>query len=94
MTNETEDSPVSPTRHEEDFAEVSLRPSLLQEFVGQDSIKEKLRLFIDAARRRSESLDHVLVYGPPGLGKTSLAYIIVGHAVHHRNVIEERYLSA
>ena len=44
--------PLSPTRHEEDSAEVSLRPSLLREFVGQDALKEKLRIFIDAARRR------------------------------------------
>ena len=76
MSSERDESPVSPTKHEEDLAEVTLRPSLLSEFVGQDSIKEKLRIFIDAARRRSESLDHVLVYGPPGLGKTTLAYIL------------------
>jgi Holliday junction DNA helicase RuvB len=76
MEKDQENSPLSPTRREEDLAEVNLRPSLLVEFVGQDSVKEKLRIFIDAAKRRSESLDHVLVYGPPGLGKTTLAYIL------------------
>ncbi len=56
--------------------EVSLRPQRLDEYVGQDSLKENLRIFIQAARKRNESLDHCLLYGPPGLGKTTLAYII------------------
>ncbi len=56
--------------------EVSLRPQSLDEYVGQDSLKENLRIFIQAARKRNESLDHCLLYGPPGLGKTTLAYII------------------
>ena len=56
--------------------EVSLRPQSLEEYVGQDSLKENLRIFIQAARKRNESLDHCLLYGPPGLGKTTLAYII------------------
>jgi Holliday junction DNA helicase RuvB len=76
MEQETDKSPVSPTRREEDVAEANLRPALLREFVGQDSLREKLRIFIDAAKRRNESLDHVLVYGPPGLGKTTIAYIL------------------
>jgi len=68
---------LTPTRMDEDIPlDVNLRPISLAEFVGQDPIKEKLRIFIDAARRRKESLDHVLFYGPPGLGKTTLAYII------------------
>jgi holliday junction DNA helicase RuvB len=54
----------------------SLRPPRLQEFVGQDQIKDQLGLFIEAARRRGEPLDHVLLAGPPGLGKTSLAHIV------------------
>lgn len=56
--------------------EISLRPASLDEYVGQDDLKENLRIFIKAAKGRNESLDHVLLYGPPGLGKTTLAYII------------------
>ena len=60
---------------EEDF-EKALRPKTLDEFIGQEQIKENLRVFITAAKRRGECLDHVLLSGPPGLGKTTLAYII------------------
>lgn len=56
--------------------EVSLRPRFLRDFVGQRQIKENLRVFIQAALKRGEALDHVLLYGPPGLGKTTLAHII------------------
>jgi len=56
--------------------EDSLRPATLDEFVGQDALRENLRVFIRAARERGESLDHVLFYGPPGLGKTALAHVI------------------
>ncbi len=56
--------------------EVGLRPRSLQEYVGQEKIKEKLTIYIKAAMDRGESLDHVLLYGPPGLGKTTLAHII------------------
>jgi Holliday junction DNA helicase RuvB len=54
----------------------SLRPALFEEFIGQDKIKDNLRVFVEAARGRGEALDHVLLYGPPGLGKTTLAHII------------------
>ncbi len=54
----------------------SLRPQYLQEYVGQDKIKENLKISIEAAKKRSESLDHVLLYGAPGLGKTTLAHVI------------------
>ena len=56
--------------------DVSLRPRILTEYVGQSKVKENLKVFISAARGRGESLDHVLFYGPPGLGKTTLAHII------------------
>jgi Holliday junction DNA helicase RuvB len=57
-------------------SELSLRPRRLSEFIGQDRVKESLSIFIEAARSRGEPLDHVLLYGPPGLGKTTLASII------------------
>jgi len=61
---------------QEKEAESSLRPHSLREFVGQKQLKENLQVFIEAACRRREALDHVLLYGPPGLGKTTLAHII------------------
>lgn len=67
---------VTSTLTGEDEGEVSLRPRHLDEYVGQSKAKENLSVFIEAARMRGESLDHVLLYGPPGLGKTTLAGII------------------
>ena len=61
---------------EEDMFEQNIRPESLDEYVGQTEIKENLRVFIKAAKMRNEPLDHVLLYGPPGLGKTTLAHII------------------
>ena len=66
-------APVSP--HEEAL-ERALRPKLLQEYVGQAKAREQLEIFIGAARKRGEALDHVLLFGPPGLGKTTLSHII------------------
>ncbi len=63
-------------RVEDEDNDISLRPKWLNEYIGQDKAKEKLDIFIQAARGRKESLDHVLLYGPPGLGKTTLANII------------------
>ncbi|NLK37025.1 MAG: Holliday junction branch migration DNA helicase RuvB [Epulopiscium sp.] len=63
--------------HEEDKeVEPQLRPSLLDEYIGQDAVKKNMRIFINAAKQRNETLDHVLLYGPPGLGKTTLSNII------------------
>jgi Holliday junction DNA helicase RuvB len=68
---------LTPVRTKEDIQfEDSLRPRTFDEFVGQETIKANLHIFIEAAKKRSEQLDHVLLYGPPGLGKTSLAYLI------------------
>jgi Holliday junction DNA helicase RuvB len=60
----------------EDSNEISLRPRYLSEYAGQEKAKENLRVFIEAAKKRGEPLDHVLLYGPPGLGKTTLASVI------------------
>jgi holliday junction DNA helicase RuvB len=67
---------VMPERGEEDAAETSFRPLSLDEFVGQRQLRDNLSVFIEAARGRGEPLDHVLLFGPPGLGKTTLAQII------------------
>ncbi|MEY4364495.1 MAG: hypothetical protein RLZZ24_1847 [Pseudomonadota bacterium] len=66
-------APMSPN---EEAIERALRPKLLQEYVGQAKVREQLEIFIGAARKRQEALDHVLLFGPPGLGKTTLSHII------------------
>jgi holliday junction DNA helicase RuvB len=67
---------ISSEKTEDDYLEATLRPRALDDYVGQEKAKGNLGLFIDAARGRGEALDHVLLYGPPGLGKTTLANII------------------
>ena len=67
---------VTTKKLEEDKFEATIRPDSLDEYIGQEEIKENLSVFMKAAKMRNESLDHVLLYGPPGLGKTTLAYII------------------
>jgi len=67
---------IAPEAGASDLAEASLRPQRLEEFIGQRQVRANLRVFVDAARGRGEALDHVLLHGPPGLGKTTLAQIV------------------
>src|SRR5213078_4996755 len=67
---------AKPSSPQEEQFERSLRPATLAEYVGQEKARGQLEIFIEAARRRGEALDHVLLFGPPGLGKTTLAHII------------------
>ena len=71
-----EDELLTVNKSPEDVFDKSIRPEYLSEYVGQEQIKSNLKVFIEAAKMRDESLDHVLLYGPPGLGKTTLAHII------------------
>src|SRR5690606_10789728 len=71
----TDNPALSPQRQPED-PDAALRPKSLGEFVGQEAARENLRVFIEAARGRGEAMDHVLFFGPPGLGKTTLAQIV------------------
>jgi Holliday junction DNA helicase RuvB len=74
---EMRESVITPSRTEDDLdLDLTLRPQKLSEFVGQKRLKENLSVFITATKKRQEALDHVLLYGPPGLGKTTLAHII------------------
>jgi holliday junction DNA helicase RuvB len=85
VTIQTDDFAPAPARRvvsattaspNEEAVERALRPKLLDEYVGQAKIREQLEIFVGAARKREEALDHVLLFGPPGLGKTTLSHII------------------
>ena len=75
--SEAQDRVISASDRIEDYeAEVTLRPKTMDEYIGQPAMREKLGIFLEAARRRGEALDHALIFGPPGLGKTTLAHVI------------------
>jgi holliday junction DNA helicase RuvB len=76
MMAETTDRITNGEEHPEDQIDRALRPACLSEMIGQEQVKENLQILIEAAKMRSEALDHVLFYGPPGLGKTTLAHIL------------------
>ncbi|GAB4530810.1 MAG: Holliday junction branch migration DNA helicase RuvB [Anaerolineales bacterium] len=76
MNDEPQDRPLSPEPKAEDRLDYALRPTRLDELIGQERLRENLKILIAAARQRGEALDHVLFYGPPGLGKTTLSHIL------------------
>lgn len=76
MNNEEERLLSAEGNEQEEILEVSLRPKLLKHYIGQHKVKQELSIYIEAAKRRQESLDHTLLYGPPGLGKTTMAMVI------------------
>ena len=67
---------LTAARVEDDAQDEGLRPKRLNDYIGQDRIREQMQVAIEAAKQRGEALDHTLLYGPPGLGKTTLAYVI------------------
>jgi len=75
--NKQEEETLSPTAEvNEKIVEKSLRPQKIAEFIGQEKLKDQLKIFLEAAKTRGEALDHILFYGPPGLGKTTLAFLM------------------
>ena len=76
ILSQEEDRVITPVYREDDDQENKLRPKMLKDYVGQEKVKHNLDVYMHAAKRRGDALDHVLLYGPPGLGKTTLAHVI------------------
>jgi Holliday junction DNA helicase RuvB len=76
QANSGRNRPIDPESKPDDRMDYALRPQLLSDLIGQDQVKENLYILIEAARQRQEALDHVLFYGPPGLGKTTLSHVL------------------
>ena len=84
---------VSPDMTPADAEEVSLRPKTLDDYIGQEKVKGNLRIYLRAAQQRGEAMDHILLYGPPGLGKTTLAGIVAAEMACSSFSIERRLSS-
>jgi holliday junction DNA helicase RuvB len=76
MSDEAKERLISPQPHPDDRSESAIRPKMLADVIGQDQVRENLAILIGAAKKRGEAMDHVLFYGPPGLGKTTLAHVL------------------
>jgi holliday junction DNA helicase RuvB len=76
MSDEDKERLISPQPHPDDRSESAIRPKMLADVIGQDQVRENLDILIGAAKKRGEAMDHVLFYGPPGLGKTTLAHVL------------------
>ncbi len=76
ILSQEEDRVITPVYRDDDDQENKLRPKMLKDYVGQEKVKHNLDVYMHAAKRRGDALDHVLLYGPPGLGKTTLAHVI------------------